>query len=391
MFRLKAKQKLQVAIAMLFASIVAYASADGPEPGYTNAPNDLGNCTACHDKHLVDTGTGNVRINGLPAVYQPGQTYTFTVTTSQANRIRFGFQLTALDMLSKRAGTLATMDGNTQLLGQTGVGGRQYIEHTNQGTLSAVLGSRTWQLRWTAPATDIGVVRFYAAGNATNNSGVQDDDDWIYTTSALVDSPTTLVTVSLDTRPDGEILQAGSVFSIGWSTTNPSNIDNTELRYSTDDGATFPIANQIFFTTDPAITSHDWTVPNNPTTKARFRLRIGKKSGDAVEVITDVFTIAGDGSVVPTILNAAVSGKKLLVSGLDFGDGAALYMCSDDCTEPATQGNKVKKVTNDEEMPATLLRAKKAGKDIAHGSTVILQVKNPDGALSDPFSFTRPE
>src|SRR6185295_3883322 len=182
------KKNLQVALVILFASIVAYASVQGPEPGYTNAPNDLGNCTSCHDKHLVDTGPGSVRINGLPAVYQPGQTYNFTVTTAQSGRIRFGFQLTALDQLSKRAGTLASVDSNTKLLFETGVGGRQYIEHTETGTMAAVVGSRTWQLRWTAPATDIGTVRFHVAGNATNDSGVQDDDDWIYTNSTLVDS-----------------------------------------------------------------------------------------------------------------------------------------------------------------------------------------------------------
>jgi hypothetical protein len=389
MFRLKGKQKLQVAIVVLFASIIAYASADGPEWGYTNAPNDFGNCTACHDKHLVDTGTGSVRISGLPVVYQPGQTYTFTVTTAQTNRIRFGFQLTALDKLNKRAGTLASVDGNTQVLDQTGVGGRQYIEHSTQGTLSAVLGSRTWQVRWTAPATDIGTVRFYVAGNATNNSGIQDDDDWVYTTSVLVDSPTTVVTLSLETGPGGETLEAGSLSPIDWTTTNPSNIDNTELRYSTDDGATFPISNLISFSTDSAVTSFDWTVPNTPTTKARLRVKIGKKSGDAVEVVTEAFTIAGDGVSVPVILNASVSGKKLLVSGQNFVSGATLHKCSD-CATPATEGSKVKKVSNDSEMPSTLIVAKKAGKDIPKGSTVILQVKNPDGTLSEPFSFTRP-
>jgi hypothetical protein len=388
MFRLNAKRKLQVVIVTLFAGIIAYGSVDGPEWGHTNAPSDLGNCTACHDTHLVDTGPGSVRISGIPAVYQPGQAYTFTVTTSQTNRVRFGFQLTALDQLNKRAGTFASVDGNTQVLNQTGVGGRQYIEHTEQGTLAAVAGGRTWQVRWTAPATDVGAVRLYVAGNAANNDG-KNEDDYIYTTSSLVDSPTTLVALSLDTRPDGETLEAGSQFLIDWTTTNQSNIDNTELRYSTDDGATFPISNLISFTTDPAVTSFDWTVPNTPTTKARLRVKIGKKSGDAVEVVTDAFTILGDGVSVPVILNASVSGKKLFVSGQNFGGGATLHKCLD-CTTPATEGSKVKKVSNDSGMPSTLIVAKKAGKDIPPGSTVILQVKNPDGTLSGPFSFTRP-
>ncbi|HST22599.1 MAG TPA: choice-of-anchor V domain-containing protein, partial [Blastocatellia bacterium] len=184
MHRLGAKQKLQSIILLLMLTAVAYASVTGPEPGYTNAPGDLGNCTQCHDHHAVNTGTGSVKITGLPSPYEPGKVYTLSVTTSQSGRIRFGFQLTALDTTNKRAGTLASRDANTQVLSETGVGGRQYIEHTQQGSLSSITGSRTWQINWTAPATDIGTVRFFFAGNATNNSGVQDDDDFIYTNSA---------------------------------------------------------------------------------------------------------------------------------------------------------------------------------------------------------------
>ena len=373
------KKNLQVVLAILFASIVAYASVQGPEPGYTNAPNDLGNCTSCHDKHLVDTGTGSVRINGLPAVYQPGQTYNFTVTTAQSGRIRFGFQLTALDQLGKRAGTLASVDSNTKLLFEIGVGGRQYIEHTEAGTMAAVVGSRTWQLKWTAPATDIGIVRFHVAGNATNNSGVQDDDDWIYTNSTLVDSPTTLVTLSLETLPDGLTLQAGSRFSLDWTTTNPSNIDNTELRYSTDDGATFPITNQILFTTDTSVTSHEWTIPNTPTTHAKLRVKIGKKSGDAVEVVTDLFTIAGDGSTpAPRITGASTSGsKKLFVTGENFDMGAKVEL------------NGEKQKTVNEEDFSHSLKCKKAGKNIEVGVPVTLVVKNADGTRSQPFTFIK--
>ena len=80
--KLSGRRRLQSVIVVLFASIVAYASVDGPEPGYTDAPGDLGNCTACHDHHLVNQGPGSVQISGLPAVYEPGKIYNFTVTAS---------------------------------------------------------------------------------------------------------------------------------------------------------------------------------------------------------------------------------------------------------------------------------------------------------------------
>ena len=48
------------------------------------------------------------------------------------------------------------------------------------------------------------------------------------------------------------------------------------------------------------------------------------------------------------------------------------------------------KTANDEQNLSTMLIGKKAGKKIAHGQMVILQVKNRDGRVSEPFSFTRP-
>jgi hypothetical protein len=381
MLRLGAKQKVQSIIILLMATVAVYASVSGPEAGYTNAPGDLGNCTACHDHHAVNTGTGSVRINALPAVYEPGHVYDFSLTTSQSGRTRFGFQLTALDIINKKAGALAARDTNTQVLLDTGAGGRQYIEHTQQGTLASVSGSRTWLLRWTAPSTDVGTVRFFFAGNATNNSGVQDDDDFIYTNSASIDSPTSLVTLSLQTDFEGRTLQGGSAFRIDWTTTGASNIDNIEARYSTDDGATFPISNLILSTTDPAVTGVNWTVPNISTAHAVVRVRVGKKSGDSVEALSDRFNITGDGAPAPQtprIFNASLSGKKLFVSGENFQDGAKVEM----------DGEKQK--TANEEDFSHMLKCKKAGKKIDPGEQVSLVVRNPDGTVSAPFLFTRP-
>ena len=379
MLKLMGKKKLKSAVLVLFFSIAAYASVKGPEPGYTDAPGDLGNCTACHDHNLANSGPGGVRVNGLPSIYQPGQAYTLFVTTAQTARIRFGFQLTALDSSLGRAGTLAPLDGATQVLPQTGLGGRQYIEHVEQGTLSSIAGSRTWQIRWTAPDTDIGTVHFYFAGNATDNSGKQDDNDFIYTGSAVSDSSSSFVSVSLQSQPGGLTLQAGSHYTIGWNLTGASNIDNVELRYSIDDGANFLISNKIFFTTNPEITLYDWIVPNTPTTHAVIRILVGKKSGDAVQTLSGVFTITGDGTTtLPKISSASVNGKKLFVFGEGFQMGAVVQLNGED-----------QATLNDDDF-SHMLRCKKAGKKIAAGSMVTLTVRNSDGTVSAPFNFTRP-
>jgi hypothetical protein len=66
--------------------------------------------------------------------------------------------------------------------------------------------------------------------------------------------------------------------------------------------------------------------------------------------------------------------------GENFAPGAELLM----------NGQNQKKTSNDPQAPTAVLRVKKAGKKIAPGQTVRLQVRNPDGNLSDEFSFMRP-
>lgn len=92
------------------------------------------------------------------------------------------------------------------------------------------------------------------------------------------------------------------------------------------------------------------------------------------------FTVAAGGpSLIPRITGASVSGKKLFVTGENFDPGAAIIL----------NDKKEKKVFNDLQNPTTLLVARKAGKKIAVGDTVRLQVRNPNGAQSEVFSFTR--
>ncbi|MFL6276679.1 MAG: choice-of-anchor V domain-containing protein [Blastocatellia bacterium] len=393
MLGLNYKKKLQAVALLLTITAVVYAKITGPEPGYTNAPNDLGNCVACHDTfHIENVGPGSVTVSGGPinGLYQPGQQYTLTITVAQGgDRRAYGFQMTALDTSNHRAGTLASLNGDTQVLSETGFGGRQYIEHTQQGTIPNAANSRVWQVRWTAPDTDVGTVVFYIAGNAANGNGTN-QGDYIYTNKFFTDSATSHVTLTLATHLDAQVLEPGAHVRVDWVTTGTSNIDNIEARYSTGDGGDFLIQNQIFFTTDGSVTGFNWTVPNVRATAARLRISVGTKSGAPVaNTISAPFTINGAGPPLPMISSATVQGKKLFISGQNFGEGATLFMC-DTCAQPANDGSKVKKTFNDDTTPATLLVSNKGGKSVASGQTVNLQVKNPDGSLSNTFTFTRP-
>jgi hypothetical protein len=106
----------------------------------------------------------------------------------------------------------------------------------------------------------------------------------------------------------------------------------------------------------------------------------GTESGDQIYTTSIIASAANATAGPPTIFGAAVKGKNLLVMGENFGFGAELLM----------DGVKQKKTDNDQDNPNTLMVARKAGKNIEPGQTVVLQIRNPDGMLSNEFSFTRP-
>jgi uncharacterized repeat protein (TIGR01451 family) len=106
--------------------------------------------------------------------------------------MRWGFELTVLDTSDEKAGTLQTLDGFTQIIDNAGPGGaRQYIEHTSAGTFVGQPNGASWTFNWIAPATDIGTVTFYAAGNQANNDGNTSGDNIYKTFVAAAPASTT--------------------------------------------------------------------------------------------------------------------------------------------------------------------------------------------------------
>jgi Reeler domain len=172
-----------IGVCMLSGEQTALASASGPAPSNTNAPGE-NNCTACHVDFPVNSGSGSVKLSGIPRIYFPGQHIPVTVTTSQKDGVVYGFQLTAVDSLGRAAGTWTLNDMiQTQMVeGFVGQDLRQYVEHTFAGIVPIAFGSKSWTVTWNAPSQPIGLVRFHAAGNAANGNG-ETDGDFIYTTA----------------------------------------------------------------------------------------------------------------------------------------------------------------------------------------------------------------
>ncbi|MDX2029924.1 MAG: choice-of-anchor V domain-containing protein [Blastocatellia bacterium] len=323
---------MKVFILAIFCGMVAMvglngtpagAFTGGPIAGRTGAPSEA-TCTACHGGAGVNTGGGSVAITGLPATYTPNQEINVTVTVTQASRVKFGFQLTALDDQGRRAGDLVVTDSNrTQVI--TGVVGgnlRQYMNHTGEGTTANPAGQLSWTFRWKAPATSAGRVTFYAAGNATNNNSGS-GGDLIYTTSAAVNAGAALsvfTSVSAASFSQTATTAAGAILAgfgtglsanvaVGSTTPLPTQLDGTEVEVRDVTNTTRKA--QLFFV---APTQINYVVPDG-TANGAATVTI-KRSGTAVAEGTitvdtvgpGLFTANANGQGVPAAVALRVRG-----------------------------------------------------------------------------------
>lgn len=78
----------------------------------------------------------------------------------------------------------------------------------------------------------------------------------------------------------------------------------------------------------------------------------------------------------PRVVGVEVKGKKLIVKGENFDQGAVILI-----------NGVAQKTRNDADAPSTSLIAKKAGKKIDRGAVAVIQVQNTAGVLSADFDF----
>ena len=191
--------------AFLCSPLFLFSKPEGNEidprsTGYLPFPGEISCGDAeCHNV-TPNSGLGgvNISINGQPASeysYNPGETVPVMVTISEPSpdQIRFGFQMTARtpDGCSQ-AGTFSIgTDPNIFLLEDAEAMPPcmpeliQFPTHSFAKPRLTGTVPITYEVNWTAPATDIGPIVFAAAGNAANGDNKKTGDN-IYTTNATV-------------------------------------------------------------------------------------------------------------------------------------------------------------------------------------------------------------
>lgn len=176
-------------IVTAFCSLAFDVMDNNGKAGATGSPGESAcNKTGCHAGNTLNAAGGSITITASTLTnweYTPGQTYSITVTVARAGVNLFGFGFEALTTAGANAGNLTISNAaQTQLKSATILGNsRKSVVHQLNGGASADF--HTFTFNWTAPATDIGPITFYTAGNAANGNNLI-TGDFIYTTSQVV-------------------------------------------------------------------------------------------------------------------------------------------------------------------------------------------------------------
>jgi hypothetical protein len=190
-------------IVSIFALIVAIISVSfrpmhkAGIAAFVQSP-DESNCTDCHGG-TVNSGSGSLVISS-PTLkdwkYTPGQTYEMNVTVAQTGITLFGFSIEALTSAGTDAGSFVIIDDTQTHIDSSDVSGTMRKSMTHSFNGGRTNDSHTFVFKWTAPATDIGPVTFYSAGNAANANNLN-SGDFIYTKSQVI-TPASVGITKLD-------------------------------------------------------------------------------------------------------------------------------------------------------------------------------------------------
>ena len=190
----------------LFPAILM-AHYDGPDSGHAGAPvtDDPLSCSTaqCHTS-AARGGPVNQYGGSVTATFSSGSTYTpggdpitITVTATDPVNKHFGFQMTARvastasSKTPQQAGTFTTSSSNIIVLcsdnnlrpanGCSSSFPYEYIEHYFGSFTQVYTTAQSYQFTWTPPASSVGNVTFYIAGNVVDYNGTQDGGDHVYT------------------------------------------------------------------------------------------------------------------------------------------------------------------------------------------------------------------
>lgn len=188
-------KKIRLVVSIFSLSIISLAfntvkRHNSGEVGATGSPGE-GTCSGCHGGGAAGT---TISVTASPAftnnTYDPGSTYTITLTVANSSQGAFGFDCEILNSSNTNAGTMANPGSGAALA--NAFNGRRNVFHTSK---KSGTGSASWTFEWTPPVS--GDVTFYIAGNAVNSNNSTSGDSPSSTSFTLGNSIGTGLNTSL--------------------------------------------------------------------------------------------------------------------------------------------------------------------------------------------------
>ncbi|MFZ4463034.1 MAG: choice-of-anchor V domain-containing protein [Bacteroidales bacterium] len=252
--------------------ILLYANSGGSPGGKSGSPGDSNaSCTQCHSG--TASSVNNWITTNIPAEgYTPGESYVITATGTHNGVVKFGFELTAETSAGAKIGTFTLSEPTRTKL----VNVNKAVTHTQAGNVPTG-NTNTWTMNWTAPSTNVGQIRFYAAFNAANGNG-NNSGDVIYTSNLFVDpfTPAALLSVVPNSANQGS---------------NPSLIINGQ---NTDWNGSNPLVSlRNVATSDEIIVATSVTVNSNTQLQVNFNIPISASPGLWDVLVDDLELSAG--------------------------------------------------------------------------------------------------
>ncbi|MFT5142456.1 MAG: hypothetical protein ACI80V_001352 [Rhodothermales bacterium] len=174
------KRVLLVGTTCLIALMIPFearTNSTGAPPGRTGSPAEGGltcNSSGCHSGSTTNSGSGSISVAGQTS-YVAGQTVPLSITVEEEGVQRIGFQVSAINnSTGAHVGRFNLVVGSQTKFASSS---ENYVTHANAPT---GMSSRTFEIEWVAPASPVGIVMFYIAGNAADGGGSQVGDH-IYT------------------------------------------------------------------------------------------------------------------------------------------------------------------------------------------------------------------
>ena len=221
------------------AFLLLYSYTGGSPGGKTGSPGDGGaTCTQCHAG--TAQAQGGLISTTIPfSGYEPGQTYTVTVTESLNGISKYGYELTAESSGGIKQGTFTVTDPARVKK----VNGGNAVTHTSGGTVASG-GSISWSVDWTAPAAGTGQITFYTAVNATNSNGGTSGDQ-IYTGSRMVSEHVANPQIT-EVEPNVVAQDyLGNVIISGSETSWTNGVSNVHFELHSDNSVSFDAASFV--------------------------------------------------------------------------------------------------------------------------------------------------